>query len=243
MKALILFILVASSVFAGNTWIIDAEANAGKIQDQANEFARGESWNIAARVMDDGVPRQWPTNATFVFFWQKSNMTTNWWASTNVSFPVYKTVTVATTSAVVTTYITNMVIVTYPTTNSVGTTNTLSTTNSFITYNKAYTTGQTIDVGRVSAKWDASMDVGANSYNWFIGEFENSLNPCYRISGTITIRGAPGYGGTFLGTPLTFPWATTNFVTNAVGQVQAYALWAVTNGAPAGYWSIMSPYP
>jgi len=231
---------VAMYAVAGNDWQMNVEANSDQIPQFTREFARGELWNISPLVTDNGKTRAWPTNATFIFFWQRQNMTTNWWASTNVVYPVYHSVTIGTTSPVVTLYITNLTVVTYETTNSGGTTNYFSSTNLFTSYVASYTNVSVIDTGRVSAVWVAGMDAGAQSYNWFLGEFENG-NPCYRVNGTITMRGSPGYGGTFTGNPIQFPWATTNFVTNFFGQVSAYSLRVVTNGAPAGYYYLQTP--
>lgn len=91
-KMIFVVLAFAGTVFSamsGNTWNFDVEANTDQIQTYQREFARGETWNIAPRVMDNGVPRAWSSNTTFTFFWQKPNMATNWWASTNGTFPVY----------------------------------------------------------------------------------------------------------------------------------------------------------
>ncbi len=244
MRKLLLFaaMAIAGVSFASNVWKIDVEANSDTIPNFSREFSRGESWEISPLITDDGVPRVWNTNVVFRFFWQKPNMLTNWWASTNVIFPVYRAASIDSTSPVITKYITNTTWITYPTTNSSGTTNTLSYTNTFTTYIASHTTSNVVDTGRVSAVWCNEMDAGANSYNWFIAGYEGSTISL-RVNGTIIIRGSPGVGGSFIGNPLTWPWATTNFVTNLFNQVSAYSLRVVTNGAPAGYFFLQTPVP
>ena len=240
--AILSAMMLPFAALAVNVWNIPVEADVDQIPNFSREFARGETWYINPVVTDDGVPRVWNTNTTFIFFWQRQNMGTNWWASTNVTFPVYHNVIIPTTVPLVTSYITNTTFITYATTNSGGTTNTLSTTNLFTSYILGYTTTNIVDTGRVQAVWQNNMDAGANAYNWFLGAFEDTNSmPSYRVNGTITIRGSPGVGGSFIGNPMTWPWATTNFVTNLFGQVTSYAVWVTTNGAPNGYYNLVSP--
>ena len=240
-RAFLSAILVAGIAVAANPWTFDVEQNVDTKQNFSREFARGDSWNISPRAVDDGAPRAWPTNAVFNFFWQRPGMgATNWWVSTNVTWPVYHDVIIATTTPVITSYITNLTVVTYPTTNSVGVTNYYSTTNLFTTYINSYTTTNIVDTGRVTAAWNATMDAGSPTYNWFIGEFEGSA-PNYWVNGTITFKNAPGYGGTWTRNPMFYPWATTNWVTNLFFQLQGYALWVTTNGAAPGYYLLKSP--
>ena len=258
MKKLLTMLVMVAEIAAGqtglNVWNIDVEANSDSIPTTSRQFARGESWLIAPRVLDNGVPRAWPTNTSFFFFWQRQNGSTNWWVSTNATWPVYKTVqqTVSTgvvfyaVSNTVSTTITNQYIFN---TNGYITgytmvTNTASatTTNQFTNTISAVVLSSIIDTGRVWLSWNNNMDVGVNSYNWFMGAYVGS-NVSYRLNGTITMLGAPGVGGSFIGNPLTFPWATTNFVTNLFGQVTSYALRVVTNGAPSGYYFLQTPTP
>ena len=254
-KLAFLCVMLAGTALAVNTWNISVEANVDQIPNFSRQFARGETWYIQPLITDDGVPRVWNTNTSFVFFWQKQNGQTNWWASTNVTFPVYHNVTIKTLAPVVTSYISNTTFVVYTPamlvfsnsyTNYVyygPTTNTISTTNHYTSYVSGYTTTNIVDTGRVSAVWQYDMDIGVNSYNWFIGAFEgtNRSIPSYRVNGTITMLGSPGVGGSFIGNPMSWPWATTNFVTNLFGQVTSYAVWVTTNGAPAGYYNLISP--
>jgi hypothetical protein len=168
------FLAFAGTVFSamsGNTWNFDVEANTDQIQPYQREFARGETWNIAPRVLDDGAPRAWSSNTTFTFFWQKPNMLTNWWASTNGTFPVYN--------------------------------------------------GSAISTGRASMVWNgATMDIGANQYNWFIRGVDD-VGTSYRVSGTISMKGSPGAGVTFAGDPVSWTFATTSFVNSAVAAEAA----------------------
>jgi len=204
--------MLTAACLAGNTWKLDVEANSDRIPDFTREFGSGETWTISPLVTDDGVPRVWPTNATFIFFWQRQNMGTNWWASTNIVYPVYHDVSVATTTAVITTWVTNLAVITYPTTNNVGVTNYFAYTNTSTSYTFGYTVTNVIDVGRVNAIWNgATMDCGSQGYNWFLGEYEGSANAaCYRVNGSITVRRSPGATFTFNGSPLFWPWVTTN---------------------------------
>ena len=242
LAAIFTMILATGLCLAANPWIIDVEQDLDTKPGFQREFYRGDTWNISPRALDDGAPRVWPTNAVFYFFWQRPGMgATNWWVSTNVDWPVYHQVVVATTTPVVTAYITNLTVITYATTNTAGTTNTISTTNLFTSYVSTYTTVSTVDVGRVTARWNATMDPGSPVYNWFIGEFEGT-SPNYWVNGTITMRNGPGYGGTFTNAPFVFPWATTNFVTNLFFQLQGYALQVTTNGCPPGYYFLQTPF-
>ena len=233
-------------VMAGNVWNITVESDSDQIQTVSREFARGESWEINALVTDDGIPRVWPTNTTFLFFWQTPSMKTNWYVSTNVNFPVYDNVTITNTMPFVTTFITNSTWYYFTPTNivvgsvtNVGiNTNSViqSFTNIYTTYITSYTVTNIVDTGRVSAVWNATMDNGSSSYNWWIGGFSNS-NPTYRVNGTITLRGAPGYGGTFTPGYWFYPWATTGYVTSIFNT----ELWLSASTNNPGYFYLMAP--
>jgi len=83
------FMLCASFCMAQNQWPICQDAQSKQRQIDSRQIARGETWSIMGAVTDGGVPRFWPTNTVFGFFWQTAGMGTNYWASTNAVYPVY----------------------------------------------------------------------------------------------------------------------------------------------------------
>ena len=157
---------MSASAMAQNVWNITVDSDTDQLQPVSREFARGESWAINPLVTDDGIPRVWPTNTTFLFFWQTSAMKTNWWFSTNVNSTVYHSVTITNVTPVVTTYVTNLTLFTYPTTNS-------------------YTTNTTVNVetGTVNQVYTNSL---SNIYTNIIGSSTNVLTNTVTFVGTNT---------------------------------------------------------
>ena len=154
-----------------NNWTNDVQANGTAIQNNTREFAHGETWYISPRIMDGNTPRNLDANTIWVMYYQTPQMTTNWYANTNVYFPVYN--------------------------------------------------GTTIDVGRVSAKWDASNDFGARSYTWWIGGTVGA-QLTYRLTGSITLKDSPGFNAAAATAPVgSWPYASLATVTNVVSGIMA----------------------
>ena len=179
-------IAASTCAHAVNVWSIDADANVVRPPANVRSYGHGETVYIAPLLMDSGVPRDFSTNTTFVFFW-KIPGATNYWASTNVVYPVSHNVSVASNGFTVGTEIITYTNINYGT-NIV----TWAVTNSVTNWFTAYANVSVTDTGRVWCRWDGTMDPGAPSYTWQVGEFQGS-DVTYRVSGTLNMIDSPGF--------------------------------------------------
>ena len=233
----------AACAFGQNNWNtpdITFDSANQQLTPVSKEFARGESWLISPLLLDSGVPRAWSNTARFVFAWQSPSMKTNWWTSTNVANTVYHNVTITNTVPYVTYYVTSLTNVTVAAgINGTATTNYTYavSTNTVTSYVTGYTVTNIVDTGRCSAVWIDAMDYGFNNYNWYIGYMDANSNITYRMNGTITMRGSPGYGGTVTNAAWSYPWATTNYANSIFNQM----LWLSNSPYASGYFYLMAP--
>jgi len=89
MKRILTLILLACMVRAQsyNTWTWDVDSTSLSVQGPTRNVPHGDTLYIAPRMLDNGTPRTWPTNAVFIMKYQVDSMVKSnlWYSNTTVS--------------------------------------------------------------------------------------------------------------------------------------------------------------